>query len=64
MGARRPKQYLRLGVAPILVATLRALARARSLRGIVVAVPAARVTATAAATATVPAAARTTTSTI
>jgi len=46
MGARRPKQYLRLGVAPILVATLRALARARSLRGIVVAVPAARVTAT------------------
>jgi 2-C-methyl-D-erythritol 4-phosphate cytidylyltransferase len=46
MGARRPKQYLRLGAAPILVATLRALGRARSLRGIVVAVPAARVTAT------------------
>jgi 2-C-methyl-D-erythritol 4-phosphate cytidylyltransferase len=46
MGARRPKQYLRLGVAPILVATLRALGRARSLRGIVVAVPAAQVTAT------------------
>jgi 2-C-methyl-D-erythritol 4-phosphate cytidylyltransferase len=46
MGARRPKQYLRLGAAPLLVATLRALARARSLRGIVVAVPAAHVTAT------------------
>ena len=46
MGSRRPKQYLRLGGAPILVATLRALARARSLAGIVVAVPAARVTAT------------------
>jgi 2-C-methyl-D-erythritol 4-phosphate cytidylyltransferase len=46
MSARRPKQYLRLGAAPILVATLRALGRARSLRGIVVAVPAARVTAT------------------
>jgi len=46
MGARRPKQYLRLGAAPILVATLRALGRARSLRGIVVAVPAAQVTAT------------------
>jgi 2-C-methyl-D-erythritol 4-phosphate cytidylyltransferase len=46
MGARRPKQYLRLGSAPILVATARALARARSLRGIVVAVPAAHVTAT------------------
>ena len=46
MGSRRPKQYLRLGRAPILVATLRALARARSLAGIVVAVPAARVGAT------------------
>jgi 2-C-methyl-D-erythritol 4-phosphate cytidylyltransferase len=46
MGARRPKQYLRLGAAPILVATVRALARARSLRGIVVAVPAEHVTAT------------------
>jgi 2-C-methyl-D-erythritol 4-phosphate cytidylyltransferase len=46
MGARRPKQYLRLGSAPILVATVRALAQARSLRGIVVAVPAAHVTAT------------------
>ena len=46
MGARRPKQYLRLGRAPILVATLRALGRARSLAGIVVAVPAAHVAAT------------------
>jgi len=46
MGSRRPKQYLRLGRAPILVATLRALARARSLAGIVVAVPAAHVAAT------------------
>jgi 2-C-methyl-D-erythritol 4-phosphate cytidylyltransferase len=46
LGSRRPKQYLRLGGAPILVATLRALARARSLAGIVVAVPAAHVTAT------------------
>jgi 2-C-methyl-D-erythritol 4-phosphate cytidylyltransferase len=43
MGSRRPKQYLRLGRAPILVATLRALGRARSLAGIVVAVPAAHV---------------------
>lgn len=39
MGSRRPKQYLRLGAAPILVATLRALGRARGLEGIVVAVP-------------------------
>ncbi|MFI5377109.1 MAG: 2-C-methyl-D-erythritol 4-phosphate cytidylyltransferase [Candidatus Rokuibacteriota bacterium] len=46
MGSRRPKQYLRLGRAPILVATLRALGRARSLAGIVVAVPAAHVSAT------------------
>jgi 2-C-methyl-D-erythritol 4-phosphate cytidylyltransferase len=46
MGSRRPKQYLRLGQTPILVATLRALARTRSLAGIVVAVPAARVAAT------------------
>ncbi|HSE05286.1 MAG TPA: 2-C-methyl-D-erythritol 4-phosphate cytidylyltransferase [Methylomirabilota bacterium] len=43
MGSRRPKQYLRLGRVPILVATLRALARAREVAGIVVAVPAARV---------------------
>jgi 2-C-methyl-D-erythritol 4-phosphate cytidylyltransferase len=43
MGSRRPKQYLRLGRAPILVATLRALGRARGIAGIVVAVPEAHV---------------------
>lgn len=45
MGSRRPKQYLALGRGrvPILVATLRALGRARDLAGIVVAVPAAHV---------------------
>jgi 2-C-methyl-D-erythritol 4-phosphate cytidylyltransferase len=43
MGSRRPKQYLRLGRAPILVATLRALGRARGITGIVVAVPEAHV---------------------
>ena len=43
---RRPKQYLRLGRVPILVATLRALARARGIAGIVVAVPEAHVTET------------------
>jgi 2-C-methyl-D-erythritol 4-phosphate cytidylyltransferase len=46
MGSRWPKQYLRLGSVPILVATLRALAGARSLHRIVVAVPAAHVEAT------------------
>jgi len=46
MGSRRPKQYLRLRSVPILVATLRALAGARSLDGIVVAVPSAHVEAT------------------
>jgi len=46
MGSRRPKQYLRLGRAPILVATLRAIGRARGLDGIVVAVPDAHVEAT------------------
>ena len=46
MGSRRPKQYLRLGRAPILVATLRALARTRGLDGIIVAVPEAHVEAT------------------
>jgi 2-C-methyl-D-erythritol 4-phosphate cytidylyltransferase len=46
MGSRRPKQYLRLGRAPILVATLRALGRARGLDSIVVAVPEAHVAAT------------------
>lgn len=46
MGSRRPKQYLRVGGASILVATLRALARARGLDGIVVAVPEAHLGAT------------------
>jgi 2-C-methyl-D-erythritol 4-phosphate cytidylyltransferase len=46
MGARRPKQYLRLDRASILVATLRALGRTRGLAGIVVAVPEAHVAAT------------------
>ena len=43
MGSRRPKQYLRLGRVPILVATLRALGRARGIAGIVVVVPEAHV---------------------
>ena len=43
MGGGRPKQYLTLGGAPILVHTLRALARCRSLHGLVVAAPADRV---------------------
>ena len=38
MGSRRPKQYLRLGRVPILVATLKALTKARGVAGIVVAV--------------------------
>ncbi len=46
MGSHRPKQYLRLGATPILVATLRALGRARGLEGIVVAVPEGHVAAT------------------
>jgi 2-C-methyl-D-erythritol 4-phosphate cytidylyltransferase len=46
MGSRRPKQYLRLGRVPMLVATLRVLARTRDLAGIVVAVPEAHVEAT------------------
>ena len=46
MGSPRPKQYLRLGRAPILVATLRVLARTPGLAGIVVAVPEAHVAAT------------------
>jgi len=46
MGGGRPKQYLTLGGAPILVHTLRALARCRSLAGLVVAAPADRVEAT------------------
>jgi 2-C-methyl-D-erythritol 4-phosphate cytidylyltransferase len=46
MGSRQPKQYLALGGAPILVLTLRALARCRSLDGLIVAAPADRVEAT------------------
>ncbi len=46
MGSRRPKQYLRVGRAPILVATLKALGRAPEVAGIVVAVPEAHVAAT------------------
>lgn len=46
MGDSRPKQYLTLGGAPILVHTLRALARCKALDGLVVAVPADRVDAT------------------
>src|SRR5258705_8454500 len=46
MGSRRPKQYLHLGRAPILVATLKALLRARGIAGIVVAVPEAHVAGT------------------
>jgi 2-C-methyl-D-erythritol 4-phosphate cytidylyltransferase len=36
MGARQPKQYLRLGRAPLLVQTLQALGRASCVSGIVV----------------------------
>jgi len=46
LGARRPKQFLRIGRTPILVATLRALARTSGLAGIVVAVPESHVQAT------------------
>ena len=46
MGTRRPKQYLGLGGTPLLVHTLRALARAPCVTGLVVAVPAERVEAT------------------
>lgn len=46
MGGRRPKQYLTMGGAPILIHTLRALARCRSLDGFVVAAPPDRVAAT------------------
>jgi len=40
MGSRRPKQYLSIGGAPILVHTVRALLAATRLDGMVVAVPA------------------------
>jgi 2-C-methyl-D-erythritol 4-phosphate cytidylyltransferase len=43
MGGGRPKQYLTLGGAPILVHTLRALGRCRALAGLVVSAPADRV---------------------
>jgi 2-C-methyl-D-erythritol 4-phosphate cytidylyltransferase len=46
MGARRPKQFLRLGGIPILVRTLRALERSRVVGGIVVATPPGAVAAT------------------
>jgi 2-C-methyl-D-erythritol 4-phosphate cytidylyltransferase len=46
MGSRQPKQYLALGGAPILVLTLRALARCRSLDGLIVAAPVDKVEAT------------------
>jgi len=46
MGSGRPKQYLVLAGAPLLVHTLRALGRAPALAGTVVAVPAERVEAT------------------
>ena len=43
VGARVPKQYLALGGVPLLVHTLRVLARARALSGTIVAVPGDRV---------------------
>lgn len=46
MGGRVPKQFLAMGAAPVLVRTLRALARSPALAGLVVVVPAARVAAT------------------
>lgn len=46
MNARLPKQYLRLGGAPLLVRTLEALAAAPAVSGIVLAVPRGRVAAT------------------
>lgn len=46
MGGRVPKQYLPLGGVPLLVHTLRALARAPSVLGIVVAAPGDRVQST------------------
>ena len=46
LGGRRPKQFLRLGKAPLLVHTLRALASVREVNGIIVAAPPADVRAT------------------
>jgi 2-C-methyl-D-erythritol 4-phosphate cytidylyltransferase len=46
LGARVPKQYLAIHGAPVLVHTLRALGRARSLDGIVLVVPGARIEST------------------
>jgi 2-C-methyl-D-erythritol 4-phosphate cytidylyltransferase len=46
MGGRQPKQYLVLGGAPLLVHTLRALARCPSIEGAVVVVPEDRIDAT------------------
>lgn len=46
MGGRQPKQYLLLGGAPLLVHTLRALARCASIEGAVVAVSEDRIGAT------------------
>jgi 2-C-methyl-D-erythritol 4-phosphate cytidylyltransferase len=46
IGGRQPKQYLVLGGAPLLVHTLRALARCPSIEGAVVAVPEDRIDAT------------------
>jgi 2-C-methyl-D-erythritol 4-phosphate cytidylyltransferase len=46
LGARVPKQYLAIAGAPVLIHTLRALARARLVTGVVVAAPADRVAAT------------------
>lgn len=46
LSSRRPKQFLHLGDAPLLVQTVRALARVRELDGIVVAAPSTDVLAT------------------
>lgn len=46
LGGRVPKQYLTVGGVPLLVRTLRAVGRSRSVDGIVVAVPVDRLAAT------------------
>jgi len=46
LGVRQPKQYLAVGGAPIVVLTLRALARCRALDGLIVVAPADRLAAT------------------